>query len=129
MCRHGIVGAMDHPIQPSRFEGLKDPDEALHAIVKAQLPTRWAVPQEVPEAITEALLRAAIDDGVAEVREKPWGHEFRLAPHHTKGRDHHTASVHLSPVERAALRAQAEAAGLSVSETIRTALQACGLIP
>jgi hypothetical protein len=99
-----------------------------HAVVKQHLPTRWCVPQEVPADVTAELLQAAVVDGVAEERTKAWGPEYRLAPQYHGKREQRTVSAHLSAAEMAQLRQHAAEQGLSISETIRTALKACGVI-
>ncbi len=98
-----------------------------HDIVRKHLPQEWTPEALIDGAVTAELLQAAVDDGVAEVKHRSGSVEVRLAPHHHEVPPG-PASVCLSAMEKEALRAHAKAQGLSVSETIRLALEACGII-
>jgi hypothetical protein len=95
--------------------------------IHTHLRARWIPESAIDPAVTPELLQMAEDAGIVEIRvddrRKLWA---RIAPHHASKT---TVGAWVTPQEAAAIRAHAQAAGLSVSETIRTALQACGLIP
>jgi hypothetical protein len=95
--------------------------------IHTHLRARWIPESAIDPAVTASLLAAAVDEGVAEIRHDDKGRlEARIAPHHASKT---TVGAWVTPAEAEAIRTHAKAAGMSVSETIRTALQACGLIP
>jgi hypothetical protein len=97
------------------------------APIYTHLRAHWIPEHAIDPAVTPELLQQAIDAGLVEVRDgAPGKLEARIAPHHARKS---TLGCWVTGPEAAAVKAQAQAAGLSVSETIRTALQACGLIP
>jgi hypothetical protein len=97
------------------------------APIYAHLRAHWIPERAIDQAVTPELLQHAIDTGLVEVRHDDQQRlEARIAPHHARKA---TLGCWVTGPEAAQVRAQAQAAGLSVSETIRTALRACGIIP
>jgi hypothetical protein len=95
--------------------------------IHTHLRARWLPESAIDPAVTKELLEQALDEGLVEVRHDARGRlEARIAPHHASKT---TVGAWVTPTEAASLRAHAHAAGMSVSETIRTALRACGLLP
>jgi hypothetical protein len=106
-----------------------------HAIVRKALsrngPGAWVWGDLVPEEVTEALVQAAADDGVVEVRHGARGTELRIAPHHVPRRVREEGTIisaAVAPADRKRLIAAAKAKGLTLSALIRGTLRDAGLL-